>query len=153
LPVLVHEVTIANPRHRARTELVGVLGRQPKLQASPPWRALLAPSYDAVADLERRQLGDAVDFAPLTIFLAAADAPVEVSKPTRAPSSVTEDAHTRAVIADTASDSIAAASLPALPARRLFAMRSPLTLAPAQASSCATSMHAHAEAIPASSPR
>ena len=135
LPVLVHEVRLSNrgsqPREASWWEYWDV---NPHLQvATPVARPILAPTWDESAQtLSVQQLDAGVgDLQPLTIFLAAADAPVSgYETDLREFFGSGTRAAPQAVVADATGNSIAPAS--AVSGNTLFAMRSPVTLQPGQ---------------------
>jgi hypothetical protein len=136
LPVLVHEVKLTNLQSTPRTaswwEYWDV---NPRIQlAVPISRGLDAPHYDEAQQLlSVRQSGDVADLAPLTIFLAAVDAPVEgFETDLREFFGSGDRARPEAVTQDAAANSIAPGAITALGGQTLFALRSPVTLAPRQ---------------------
>lgn len=137
LPVLVHEVRLSNRGSETREaswwEYWDV---NPHLQlATPVARPILAPTWDESGQtLSVRHVGigsEVVDAQPLTIFLAAVDAPVSgYETDLREFFGNGTRAVPQAVAADSASNSIAPASV--VSGNTLFAMRSPVTLRPGE---------------------
>lgn len=137
LPVLVHEVRLTNrgsaPREASWWEYWDA---NPHLQlATPIARPIQGAAWDAGSStLSVKQVGigtEVVDPNPLTIFLAAADAPVSgIETDLRDFFGSGTRAVPQAVVADTAGNSIAPASVTS--GNAMFAMRSPVVLAPGQ---------------------
>lgn len=132
-PALVHEVTLTNlePRERELTwwEYWDV---NPVDQTLRLPRGLSAPRYAAGSrTLSVRQTPTALDSEPLSLFLAAADAPVSgFETDVDAFFGDGTRAEPAAVRRDSATDSIAPASLDVLGGEAMFALRSPVRLGP-----------------------
>ncbi|MGH8531048.1 MAG: GH36-type glycosyl hydrolase domain-containing protein [Nevskiales bacterium] len=139
-PALVHEVTLRNTSSAARNfswwEYWGVNPEDRTLKRSI---GLQSPAYDVERkQLRVAQIADGIDPEPQTIFLAAVDAPVDgfetdlgkfFGSGTRAAPAAVAD--------DTASNSIAqpflgAVTIVPIRSSTLFALRSPVQLAPGQ---------------------
>jgi hypothetical protein len=130
-PALVHEVTLRNTGRAARrTTWWEYWDVNPYDETLDRYRGLDAPRYEANRrTLAVRHSGDGVDTDPLTVFLAAADAPVEgFESDLRTFFGDGGRARPAAVVADRATDSIAPAAPSGSSGSTTFALRSPVTV-------------------------